>query len=321
MPLSSSQQTIHRFAWATLWYNIGVILWGAFVRATGAGAGCGSHWPDCNGEVIPTTDSSHTWIEFAHRLTTGLDGLLILGLLVAVFKHWPKGSLARRGVVLTMVFLLIEAAIGAALVKFELTADNPRPERAWVVGIHLVNTFFLLAALCATCWWTGGGAQLRPKDRPAQTRFILFCMAMVCVLAASGAVNALGDSLFPSESLIEGIQQDRSATAHIFIKLRVWHPAIAIITGILCIVLASDCRQKVHQLRVSVWATRLQGLIGFQLAFGFLNLLLLAPVWAQIVHLLLADFIWISLVFLSFEVWTAPIIADGGNVSRVGQEG
>ena len=107
MMATPAQTRVHRLAWVTLWYNIGVILWGALVRATGAGAGCGSHWPDCNGEVIPTTESAHTWIEFTHRITTGIDGFLMLALLVLVFQHWPKGHLARQGVVWSMVFLLI----------------------------------------------------------------------------------------------------------------------------------------------------------------------------------------------------------------------
>ena len=145
-------------------------------------------------------------------------------------------------------------------------------------------------------------------------------MGMVCLLAASGAVNALGDTLFPSESLAEGIRQDRSSTAHIFIKLRIWHPTLAVLTGVLCIVLAGECRQALGRPEVSRWASRLQGLVGLQLAFGFLNLILLAPVWAQIIHLLLADLLWIALVFLALHVWSFPPVPEGGTMSRIGQD-
>ena len=311
--LTSAQHRVHRLAWVTLWYNIGVILWGALVRATGAGAGCGSHWPDCNGEVIPSTENAHTWIEFTHRITTGIDGFLMLALLVLIFKHWPKGHLARKGAVWSMVFLLIEAAIGAALVKFELTADNPKPERAWVVAGHLVNTLLLVGAMCLTCWWSKDGTRLELRERRNLTSWLLGCMGVVILLTATGAVTALGDTLFPSESLAEGFAQDRSATAHIFVKLRIWHPVLALVAAVFCISLASDCRQKVSHPDVNRWASRLQTVVIIQILFGALNLILLAPIWAQMIHLLLANLLWISLVFLAATTLgrPMPLAADG----------
>jgi heme A synthase len=312
MALTESQQRVHRLAWATLWMNIGVILWGAFVRATGSGAGCGEHWPECNGEVIPRSDSIETLIELTHRATSGLALLMVLALLVMTRKAWPEGSPARGGATASMILILIEAAIGAGLVIFGLTADDPRPERAWVVGAHLVNTLFLLAALCLTCWWTAGGSRLRSPDHPGLRRLLWACMAGVCVLAATGAVTALGDTLFPSESLADGIAQDRSATAHLFIKLRIWHPALAIVTGVLCMVTAGSCRTALAgRPGVEIWGFRLQGLVIAQILFGFLNLLMLAPVWAQIIHLLLADLLWISLVFLFAEVRSFETVLEG----------
>ena len=132
------------------------------------------------------------------------------------------------------------------------------------------------------------------------------------MLAATGAVTALGDTLFPSESLADGIAQDRSATAHLFIKLRIWHPALAIVTGVLCMVTAGSCRTALAgRPGVEVWGFRLQTLVIAQILFGFLNLLMLAPVWAQIIHLLLADLLWISLVFLFAEVRSFETVLEG----------
>ncbi len=48
-----SQAWFSRYAWGVLLWNVLVALWGAYVRATGSGAGCGSHWPTCNGEILP----------------------------------------------------------------------------------------------------------------------------------------------------------------------------------------------------------------------------------------------------------------------------
>src|SRR5262245_62215656 len=76
-----------RFAWLTLGITIVVIVWGAVVRATGSGAGCGSHWPLCNGVVVPRSPSMATLIELGHRLTSGLALLLVLGLVIGAWRQ------------------------------------------------------------------------------------------------------------------------------------------------------------------------------------------------------------------------------------------
>ena len=75
-----------RYAWGTLGLNIFVIVWGAFVRASGSGAGCGSHWPLCNGEVIPQPERIATVIEFFHRITSGLALIAVLVMVVWAFR-------------------------------------------------------------------------------------------------------------------------------------------------------------------------------------------------------------------------------------------
>jgi heme A synthase len=93
-----------------------VILWGAFVRATGSGAGCGSHWPLCNGELVPRAPQVETVIEFIHRATSGLAFLLVLGLFVLAWRVYPKGDLVRRAAALSFLFIVTEALVGAGLV-------------------------------------------------------------------------------------------------------------------------------------------------------------------------------------------------------------
>ena len=153
------------YAWGVLAVNLLVIAWGAFVRATGSGAGCGNHWPLCNGEVVPRAPQVETIIEFSHRLTSGAALISVLLMLIWAFRAYPKGDPVRAGAVLSMVLMLIEALIGAGLVLFEYVAANVSIGRVYWIAGHLINTFLLLAAVTLTAWWASGGSRLRVRGQ------------------------------------------------------------------------------------------------------------------------------------------------------------
>lgn len=301
-----------RLAWAVLAYNLLVIAWGAFVRATGSGAGCGAHWPLCNGEVVPRAPTAETLIELSHRLTSGLDGLLVLGLVVLAFRWFPRRHPVRTAVVLGFFFLLVEGAIGAGLVLFEMVAANESIARAWWMAAHLVNTFVLLGMLTLTALWarpeeaaTGGTGRGRRfalvfAARDPAAWLLAGAFAGMMVLGASGGVAALGDTLFPAASFREGLAQDFSPTAHLLVRLRVLHPVLALGVGVYLVAAAT----MVAALRPARPAVRraahlVAGLFVAQIAVGLVNLALAAPVWLQLVHLLMADLVWIALVVLA----------------------
>jgi heme A synthase len=288
-----------KYAWGVLVYNLAVILWGAFVRATGAGAGCGNHWPLCNGEVIPRAPQAETLIEFAHRLSSGLALLLVVVSLVWAWRAYPKGHPVRLGVILSMIFMITEALVGAALVLFEWVAYDASLERVFSISIHLVNTFLLLASLTLTAWWASGGPRPRLHERGAAFWGLGAGFLGMLVLGVSGAITALGDTLFPAESLAQGIQQDFSPAAHFLTRLRVWHPILAITTGLYLIFLALLLSGFKPHPTTRKLAGMLSGLFVVQLLAGLTNLILLAPVWMQLIHLLLADAVWITLVLLA----------------------
>ena len=131
-----------RFAWSVLAFNLGVILWGAIVRATRSGDGCGSHWPLCNGEIVPLVQHAATWVEFLHRATSGLALLLVVALVAWARRARPRGDATRFWAWTSLAFIVSEALIGAGLVRFELVAGNRSMTRAVVMATHLVNTFF-----------------------------------------------------------------------------------------------------------------------------------------------------------------------------------
>lgn len=301
-PMSPEKKTA-RFAWGVLAYNLLVIVWGAYVRASGSGAGCGKHWPLCNGEVVPQAPKLKTLIEFSHRLTSGFSLVLVIALCVAVFRSVKKGAPARRAAVASVVFILSEALIGAGLVLFELVAHNASMKRALSMSLHLTNTFLLLASLTLTAWWSSGAPAIRMKNGGPARIFLLASFGLMFILGTSGAIAALGDTLFPSQSLADGLRADLSPAASLLLRLRVLHPVIALATATVVVGTASVSRAMFRSVaRVRRWASLTVLIVLAQIGAGFLNVLLLAPTWMQLVHLILADLVWISVVLLAASV-------------------
>ena len=296
-----------KFAWGVLAYTVLVILWGAYVRASFSGDGCGRHWPTCQGALIPVPENTKMLVEFTHRLMSGLDFLLVLAMLIWALRAYPKGHLVRLGAGLAMAFMVIETLAGAALVLFQWVAYDTSVARAVVMAIHLLITLALLGALTVNAYWASGGPVARLRGQGPVGFALYLALGAVALLAASGAVTALGDTLFKAPSLIEGIKQDFSPTAHFLIRLRVFHPLIALSTGIYLLLVAGLVSHLRPHPTVRRYASLLVGLFALQLALGVLNLFLLAPIWMQILHLLVADLIWITLVLLVLSAFSEGV--------------
>jgi heme A synthase len=283
-------------------FNLAVIAWGAYVRASGSGAGCGSHWPLCNGEVIPRSRQAATLIELTHRVTSGVALALVVVMAVWALRASPRGSVVRRGALASLVFMLGEAAIGAALVLLELVAYDESVRRATAMSLHLVNTFFLLASLALTASWASGAAAPRLRGQRAIGLLLAVPMLAMLVLGTSGAVAALGDTLFPSPSLAAGFTQDFSGGAHLFVRLRALHPLLAVSTAVVVVATAGVARALRPSERVRAHARVVTALVVAQMGAGVLNLVLLAPIPMQLVHLLLADATWVAFVLFASAV-------------------
>ncbi|MGD2113775.1 MAG: COX15/CtaA family protein [Acidobacteriota bacterium] len=309
-------------AWGVLAYTVLVAVWGAYVRATGAGAGCGNHWPLCNGEVLPRAPAVETMVELSHRLTSGLVGVLVLLLAIWAVRRFGWRHRVTAGALAALALTVVEALIGAALVRFDLVGDNPSAVRGVVIAAHLVNTLLLLGALALTAAWASGaragagyGAP-RLRGQGAAGWLLAAGLGLVCVLGASGAVTALGDTLYPVASLTEKSILELPPTAQLLIRLRVLHPFIAVGVGIYLVAAAALVRLLRPGRTVARLALGLAVLFTVELLVGIVNVGLAAPVWLQLVHLGLAYLVWIDLVLLAAAALSEHVprgsLAGGG---------
>jgi cytochrome c oxidase assembly protein subunit 15 len=300
-----------RFAFWVLGYNVAVVVWGALVRATGSGAGCGSHWPLCNGTVVPRSAAVETLIEFAHRLMSGVSLALVVALVIWAFRVLPRGHAARRAAAASGVLIVLEALVGAALVLFGWVARDASAARGWAVAVHLLNTFLLLGAIALTAELADGRGTLTLRGRAPLAAALGLGFATMLMSGATGAVAALGDTLYPARSVMEGVWEDLSGQAPFLLRLRMVHPFASLAAALVLVVIARAVLQA-RDPRLRVPGLRLLVLLGLQLLVGSLDVALLAPVWMQVVHVAMAEVTWIALVMLAAVALSgAPELARG----------
>lgn len=300
-----------KYAWFVLGYNVLVILWGVFLRASKSGDGCGQHWLTCHGEVVPSAPELKTVIEFSHRITSALDGLIVLILFVWAIRIWYKNRDRISFYVLkfaaaAFVFVLIEGALGAGLVLTGNTAETLTPARPFWMAAHLLNTLLLLTWLTITAWSASTGRRISFEGRRREVGWIVIGAAMLLLVGISGSVAALSSMIFPSGTIAEGLTKDFSPTSHMLLRLRPLHPIIAVTAAVFFIFWAGWLKRRMTGNESVVrWANYLSLLVLVQLAFGAATLLMLGPILMQLGHLLLADAIWISFVLLSVNLLCA----------------
>jgi cytochrome c oxidase assembly protein subunit 15 len=303
-PVSESRprtMPVARFAWATLCCNVAVVLWGAYVRASGSGAGCGNKWPSCNGEVLGMSARSQTIIEFTHRMTSGIVLLMVASLVAWCWRVTSRRDWARYSAILAAVFLANEALLGAALVLLDHVAQDRSGGRVLFLCLHFGNTLLLLATLSLTAaWLSEGGGSFSLVRNPLEIVSIGAGLLAVMLIGITGAVAALGDTLFPATSLRSSLMQDFTPAAPALLHFRLLHPAVALIAGAYAVWVIG--KTSTRSARLGPSAMSLIIVFMAQVGLGLLNVLLLTPVWLQILHLFVADVFWILLVLASADL-------------------
>ena len=298
-------KSLQRFAWTVLIYNVAVILWGSIVRATGSGAGCGEHWPLCNGTVIQHSPRVETMIELTHRATSGIALIAMLVLLAWTFAATTKRHLARISSIAAAILTFNEALLGALLVLLGKVAHDQSASRAVYLSLHLANTLLLLAALALTAHFLSRSVGfMRGSVDYRSVGIASIGMLATLFVGVSGSLAALGDTLFPATSLRSALAQDFSAKSAWLLRIRWVHPTLGFIAGAFICWLIFTSAWKGRNRRLAGGVVML---LALQYALGVVDIALLAPTWMQIVHLLGADTLWIALVVLTARLCVVPI--------------
>jgi heme A synthase len=284
-------------AWSTLAFNVLVILGGTIVRATGSGDGCGDTWPKCGDQFVPPNATVETLIEFSHRASSFLAGLGVALVVILALWFFEKGTITRRFAILSGGFLILEALLGAALVLYGWVDADISAGRLVVVPLHLINTFLLLGSLAVTAWWGSGFPPPSGQVGRSTKRWLIVGGLVLLVLGATGALNALADTVFPSESLVGDLSEKFGSTAPLLSKLRIIHPIVAIAGALFVGWIATSLSRT-----GSLLSKRLSGavviIIFSQFFIGVANIFLLTPLFMQVIHLMVADILWITYVFV-----------------------
>ncbi len=284
---------VESYAKAGLLLSIASILAGAFVRATGSGDGCGATWPTCKGKIIPALSDTSELIEFSHRSVSGV--LLVVTLIIfAKTRKLQKDSLVRMVTNYLTFFVIFEALIGAVIVIFEWVGLNSSLPRIIAVPIHLVNTFGLLGSYAILYKILQDDLQ---NIKNMFNKNFLLISSLFLLSGATGSITALADVLFPSASFVEGFLADFDRTSEVLTRLRILHPIISSILSIVLYVYATGIRKKYN---VSV--KPLQILILIAVFLGIINVLSNIVLPLSILHLAIADFLWISYIYVSIDL-------------------
>lgn len=286
------------FAWVALFYTFAVILFGAVVRITGSGAGCGQHWPTCHGEVAHLPQSTETLIELTHRVTSGLCLPLVIVMAIWAYRRFPRGHGVRRVALLSVVFMVVEALVGASLVLLELVGANASASRAVFMSLHLVSTCSLTAVMAATAWGSREGRSLLWRvGHSSVARRIVGALVALVVVSMTGAITALGDTLYPVAAGTD-LSQRVLPDGHFLEQLRIVHPVIAVLTSGWLLHVASHAEVHAGSTQVEAWGRWIKLLVVLQVFAGAVNIGLGAPGWMQVIHLALATGLWVVTVLL-----------------------
>lgn len=281
-------EKLRKFNLGLIYYSVFVIIWGAWVRISKSGDGCGEHWPLCHGEWVPSQKPIATWIEFSHRISTGIYGILILIFVIMAFKRHNRA--VKWGSLFVLFFTITESLIGAQLVLKGLVGSDASLARAYWMGVHQVNSMLLTGSL-VLCYDFIRFPDLIGfrKSLLSISKYSGLCLFLI-VVASAGALAALSGTLFPSTDLLLGFMKDFSQDSHIFVRLRASHPMLA--CSFALVIFYSLGFQKERTELFKTRSRNFMALTALAVMIGFVTLLSLSPSALKMIHLGMAHILW-----------------------------
>ena len=297
-----------RFRQAALYlipYTLLVILWGAWVRISHSGNGCGETWPLCQGNLIPQAATQKTWVELSHRLMSGAFGIYILIIFLWGRKIMTE-KFTRIFLYASFILMITEALLGAKLVVSGLVGTNDSPFRAFAMALHLVNSLALVGAIVLVFDFSSSAKWAKQQNVVRSAKKMMWvCLLGFGLLSITGAIAALSTTLFPSSSILSGMEDDVSATAHYLVRLRGLHPLLGVLIG--CgIAIMGWIFLNVIDSKDRILLRRTQGLTlvtAIAVMVGSVTLMMLSPIVLKFTHLTMTYLVWISLV-----LWTRALL-------------
>ncbi len=288
-----------RFSWGLLAYVLAVVLWGVYLRASGSGDGCGVDWPDCGGAfTLNSGAKTKTLIEYAHRASTMLLGFLLLAQVVWAWRLFPKRHPVKFALGAALFFTALESWIGKALVNKGFVAYSQASERVYWFAGHQVNTLMLAAAFALAAWFASGQPTLKLRGQGPFLFVAAASLVALLGLTVTGAISALGDTLYPPENHLQVMEQALLPTANLVMRARPVHPYTAVVVAMFLSLAAGLFSHLRPSAQTKRFATGVWGLLGLQMVIGLVNIGLLAPIWMQVIHTFAADLLWLSLVLM-----------------------
>ena len=271
-----------------------LIVIGGVVRATDSGDGC-PDWPLCHGHIIPKTDK-HTLIEYSHRATASVVGLLVLSIAVTAFRNHRNTPRILYPSVLAFGLVLVQGGLGGAAVLNDLAAE--------IVMVHLGLALTILALLMLIT--VTAFDEKRPVARFASSvtagRLGMLSAAGVMALMVIGAYVAVADYSLACSGwpLCNGeVVPNHDSTSVQVIYL---HRVLAAVVGlVLLALLVVAWRERSQAPAMLALATAAFGLYWVQVFVGAAN------IWTEVAdevstaHLAFGTLLWAVLALINIR--------------------
>ncbi len=287
--------TIRRLGYLALVIGFAQVVFGAIVRITGSGMGCGDHWPDCYGSFTPAHSGPSLLVEISHRYGAGALTLAIIALVVAAWlKRSEPGVSGPGGMLrpslLAILLVIVAAIFGAVTVKMAL---NP-----FVVVTHLVIGMSLLAVLVIVVVRAGGfGAGTVPARYKRTMRSAAAAAGLTFLILVFGALTA---NTSGAAVACLGFPWCRAITmggAPLYIQVTHRILAFLLLGHLIGIVIGARKRGEARAIRNAAWTAL--GIVILQVFVAAAMVEMYLPPTLRSLHQAVGTALWISIVALA----------------------